>query len=296
MPTRNHPSIQLGLGLGVFQGGGDNEAARSARFRAYRRSLRYLRVSALLPISRETDSSAIYTVSLIPLKFQYDRVIILMGIFRRHAPYLPTLVTMERGEPPQEHFGHSAIRWLAGPPESNSTRQKDAPLSQQGHGWPMGKLAVEIYERIASELEREDVMNMRLVNREFEKNVSGIFYQVAVVPFRAQIYMMMMPRKEDGGNGTAKAAATPNEDKDHGSQYGNYLNVTEKDLYNGMKVFRAWGTHIRKFAMTFEADEGKGRSIFCSKFYRKYPWKTIPSMFLQVMIWSGFVAFGQTQC
>ena len=172
---------------------------------------------------------------------------------------------MKRGEPPQPHLGHAPIRWLATPADCNPKSQLDV-LFHNDQGWPIHKLPVEIYERIASGIDREDLMNCRLVNREFEKNFSGAFYQVAVVPFGAQIYIMMMPHSKDDGKGKGKAKATPNEDKDLGAQYGNYLNLTDKDLYDGMKVFRAYGAHIRKFAMTFEVDEGKCLSTFCSMF------------------------------
>lgn len=31
----------------------------------------------------------------------------------------------------------------------------------------------------------------------------------------------------------------------------------EKTLHDGMKVFQAWGPHIKKFAMAFDVEEGK---------------------------------------
>ena len=30
-----------------------------------------------------------------------------------------------------------------------------------------------------------------------------------------------------------------------------------KTLHDGMKVFQAWGPHIKKFAMAFDVEEGK---------------------------------------
>ena len=31
----------------------------------------------------------------------------------------------------------------------------------------------------------------------------------------------------------------------------------EKTVHDGMKVFQAWGPHIKKFAMAFDVEEGK---------------------------------------
>ena len=31
----------------------------------------------------------------------------------------------------------------------------------------------------------------------------------------------------------------------------------EKTIHDGMKVFQAWGPHIKKFAMAFDVEEGK---------------------------------------
>lgn len=39
----------------------------------------------------------------------------------------------------------------------------------------------------------------------------------------------------------------------------------EKTLHDGMKVFQAWGPHIKKFAMAFDVEEGK--LIACCTIY-----------------------------
>lgn len=156
-------------------------------------------------------------------------------------------------------MSHNSFVWLSGPPDSILSSPVEAMSSQPVLRWPMGMVPVELFHRIARELSREDVMNMRLVSREFEKNVSELFYRVVVVPFRAQIYLTNIARDDcvSSGKGKGKAEEMPGKKHRDGLQYDDYTNRTEKGLYDGMKVFKAYGHVIEKFAMTFEADEGK---------------------------------------
>lgn len=167
---------------------------------------------------------------------------------------------MNAGESPQQHYGHFDIRWLADAPDENSSHCVDAPRGKDGKGWPIGEVPTEIFQRIAEELSWEDLLNMRCVNHEFDMKVSGFIFKAVVVPFRRQIYSAkaldeMVHPKDLKGKGKAKQ--DPVDDQHlHMVKHGYYSNVKDKDMYNGMEVFNAWGPHIRKFAMSFEVNEG----------------------------------------
>ncbi|KAI9740731.1 MAG: hypothetical protein M1818_004696 [Claussenomyces sp. TS43310] len=75
---------------------------------------------------------------------------------------------------------------------------------------------------------------MRLVNHEFEEKLSEVLFQTVVVPFRSEIYGFLDERTEDGEN-DRRGAAVVLQDK-------------------GMRVFRGFGQHIRRFAISFEVD------------------------------------------
>ena len=203
----------------------------------------------------------VYTITLIPASYYLERVIELVDIFQKRAPYIPTLVTMKPGEPPQEHYGHFDIRYLADAPCENSSHHVDAPLGMDGKGWPVDGVPTEIFQRIAEELSWDDLLNMRCVNHEFDSKVSGFVFKAVVVPFRRQIYSAKahdeIVHKQDL-KGKGKATHDPVDDQHlHMVKHGYYSNVKDKDIYNGMEVFTAWGSDIRKFAMSFEVNEGK---------------------------------------
>lgn len=200
-------------------------------------------------------------MTLFPVSFSLAKIIKLVDIFQKRAPYVPTLVTMNPGEPPQQHYGHFDISGLADAPDENSSHHVDAPPSKDGKGWPMGEVPTEIFQRIAEELSWDDLLNMRRVNHEFEMKISGFIFKAVVVPFRRQIYSAttddeIVHTKDLKGKG--KATHDPVDDQHlHMVKHGYYSNVKDKDIYNGMEVFNAWGPHIRKFAMSFEVNEGK---------------------------------------
>jgi hypothetical protein len=108
----------------------------------------------------------------------------------------------------------------------------------------MEVLPIELYELIASYLPRSSILNMRLVNKEFDKSVSGYLFKTVVVPFKPEIYgILPEPRLA----GIADAQNRANE-----MLQGSVM-VQDK----GMRVFQGFGRHIRKFAMSFELDENK---------------------------------------
>lgn len=145
--------------------------------------------------------------------------------------------------------------------QSPSGTREQTPASQslptKHHpGWPIDALPTELFEKIAGDLARDDISNMRLVNHEFEKKVSGFLFKAVVVPFQRQIY----------GISTRKAIRKKaaihydNEDKaeENGYKHGNERTEPhEGDDHDGMEVFKAWGPHIKKFAISFEFDEGE---------------------------------------
>lgn len=135
-------------------------------------------------------------------------------------------------------------------PASHSLLTKCRP------GWPMHALPTELFEKIAGDLARDDILNMRLVNHEFEKKVSGFLFKTVVVPFQRQIY----------GITTCKTIHKQvsdwfdDEDTDEemeGRGENEHIKPRDDDDHDGMEVFKAWGPHIKKFAISFEFDEGE---------------------------------------
>lgn len=168
---------------------------------------------------------------------------------------------MNPGEPPQQHYGQFDISWLTDARDENLSDHMGAPPCKDGKGWPVGEVPTEIFQRIAEELSWDDLLNMRCVNHEFDMKVSGFIFKAVVVPFRRQIYSAkahdVIVHKEDL-KGKGKATHDPDDDQHlHMVKNGYYSNLKDKDMFNGMEVFNAWGPHIRKFAMSFEVNEGK---------------------------------------
>ena len=136
-------------------------------------------------------------------------------------------------------------------------------LGPSGHGWPAGLLPLEIFSRVATYLPRDAILNMRLVNHEFERNMASAAFETVVVAFRPEIYGMMVldsyPAMNSKGKGKGKARATGADgiDISHGP-YNEYCGeANPKAICNGMKVFQSLGAQMKKFAMTFEVDERK---------------------------------------
>ena len=107
-----------------------------------------------------------------------------------------------------------------------------------------GMLPVEIFQLIIEYLPRSSIQNMRCVNKEFEKNISAYLFKVVVVPFKPEIYGIA---PETTLTGSADAKTRANE----------ILPGSVMLLDKGMRVFQGFGSHIRKFAMSFEFDEKK---------------------------------------
>ena len=67
-----------------------------------------------------------------------------------------------------------------------------ASLGPNRLGWPRDSLPLEVFHNIAGHLSRDDLLQMRMVNREFERKTSNIVFHTVVVPFRPEIYGMMI--------------------------------------------------------------------------------------------------------
>lgn len=133
-------------------------------------------------------------------------------------------------------------------------------------GWPAQQIPVEIYDMIAKNLPREDVQNLRLVNREFDAKLAGSYFKVVVVPFRPEFEALygslsINPGHESYENRlslvlkgqSAEGKATDNE----GQQ--NIVKDRKSDtslLSDGYRVFEQFGAScMRKFALALELNE-----------------------------------------
>lgn len=94
--------------------------------------------------------------------------------------------------------------------------QKSNLRSQKKHCqspdfWRTCDIPVEIFEIIAISLSRDDLLRMRLVNRDFEKKISRHVFRTVVVPFKPNIYGMVdkETRKIEIKLGDSRAEAQP---------------------------------------------------------------------------------------
>jgi hypothetical protein len=119
------------------------------------------------------------------------------------------------------------------------------PASAQ---WPPGAMPTELFEEIASYLDRDDIKSMRLVCREFDRYISQVLFKTVVVPFNTEIYGMLGQEKPDlKGKGKIRVE----------NKSLKWKNANGDDVYNGhgLDVFRGFGKHISKFGMSFEVRE-----------------------------------------
>lgn len=136
-------------------------------------------------------------------------------------------------------------------------------------------LPVEMCDMVGSFLPRDDVLNLRLVDKSTEMLFSGLAFRSVVVPFRPEIYRMLamdqsalfipagITKSNLNDKGKGKAPLVPS-DEDLSIQ--TRLAKLRGNDYDGMKIFKAWGSHIRKFAMTFDLDQGESAIHFFNPF------------------------------
>ncbi|ESZ93505.1 hypothetical protein SBOR_6108 [Sclerotinia borealis F-4128] len=108
---------------------------------------------------------------------------------------------------------------------------KETYMMTSQNGWESKKIPMEIFNLIIAHLPRSTIQSMRLVNHEFEANVSGYLFKYAVVPFRPEIY------------GITSEPSTCQSS----------IMLQDK----GMRIFQGFGRHIKHFAMSFEVDVTK---------------------------------------
>jgi hypothetical protein len=132
------------------------------------------RASSSLSSSLTSNPSRIvYLAELIPRRFRGP----ILQLLRIHAPYIPTVIvrSIRMGQPLSKPIL---------PPVWN------APLGPDGYGWPASSVPLETFEVVAADLSRDDLLNLRMVNQEFEKKVSSRVFRAVVIPFNPDIYAM----------------------------------------------------------------------------------------------------------
>ena len=206
-----------------------------------------------------------YLSEMIPRHYDPATRAQLLHIFKYYAPYVPKAVSMLDSDIPLEHYFASYMSYKDEEP-IGGVPFIEPLLGPGGQGWPKDGVPTEVMEQLVQYLSRDTLQNMRLVNHEFEKKVSSVAFKTVVVPFRPEIYGMMVhdskaqpsKNKDVKGKGKETEIATQTDDEDDKFYpLGSYCKVKAKDVYDGMQVFEAWGSHIKQFAMTFEIDQGK---------------------------------------
>ena len=127
----------------------------------------------------------VFTSELLPRNFSAQKRQAILNIFRTKAPYIPACTNMALGMPSMQYHV-----FYEKPPLDDSPYH--APLGPNSLGWPKDSLPLEVFHNIASHLSRDDLLQMRMVNAEFERKTSNIVFHTVVVPFRPEIYGMMI--------------------------------------------------------------------------------------------------------
>ena len=145
-----------------------------------------LRPSSYLPPLRCLRTRRlVFTTELLPRSFDTQKRRAIINIFRTKAPYVPACINLATGMPSmqyhvfEEKFPTDIVSY-------------HAPLGPHGLGWPKDNLPLEVFHNIAGYLSRDDLLQMRMVNVEFERKISNIIFHTVVVPFRPEIYGMMI--------------------------------------------------------------------------------------------------------
>ena len=221
----------------------------------------------------------VFLSQILPSSFSDLKRFQVTQILLFEAPYVPTCVVKAPGHTPRAFYGnlYDNYRLLSTRAfHSNTLPTKlqepntTMSLGGNGQGWPKNRIPTEIYERITEFLPRDSIETMRLVCKEFEVNVSSMLFQFVVVPFRPEIYGMIITASRrlvtKDVKGKGKAKETDETDKDIGdAPFGIYDQKLKADgVQQGMLVFKGWGPRIQKFAMTFEVDGCKSNTNPCA--------------------------------
>ena len=227
-----------------------------------------------LPLSQTPGNTFVQFLSqLIPRSFDLSKRSELVNILRTGNPKVPSCWVYVNGKSQRLFRGtlRNNLRTLPALPKvSMVTMSSSPPAGVSAVTWPGTSIPVEIFRSITSYLPREDIHSLRLVNQHFEQSVSECLFRTVVVPFRPEIYGMVMASRESRqpqhvqGKGKAVAGQVVGGNGDFGdtsfgdAPFGIYdREVAPGAVINGMKVFQGWGQHIKRFGFAFEVDEGE---------------------------------------
>ena len=207
----------------------------------------------------------VFTSELLPRTFTAQKRRDILGVFRRKAPYVPACISNVPGQPKIQYHvttGRQTLRSLS----------PGMSLATNCQGGSLKELPVEIFEHIARYCSHDTLKKMRLVNKDFENKLSNRVFGTAVVPFNLGIYGMMV--HDNPANvvidmkGKGKFGEPPS-----------LQNFSAKEVDDGMKIFKAWGNNVKKFAMAFEVNEEqlcnhpkKGKYEHHTAFWGPYKW------------------------
>ena len=261
-----------------------------------------------LPLTfRPGQVSTLFLSQLIPKSFDLiKRNKVLSILLKSRTPRLPSCVVYRRKRCPLLFFGSlnnnrlrfsppaSRINQLATSPDKacevdmpKAATFESMPMNTSSKGWPTDNFPVELFTSITNHLSREDIQNMRLVCQHFEKNVSSSLFKVVVVPFRPEIYGLMIgsyqPHRASDSKGKGKMISDRTERSSSELEvapFGLYSRESKvSDVDHGMRVFKGWGSHIQKFALSFEVDEEiltrppeKSTHQTHETFWGEFPW------------------------
>lgn len=165
------------------------EAIRLSLARQMDRQANYVpspRPSSYLPPFRYLCTRRlVFTSELLPRSLGAQKRRAILTIFRTKAPYIPACINIAPGMPNMQY--HVFDEKL---PVDNVPYH--APLGPKRLGWPKDNLPLEVFHNIAGHLSRDDLLQMRMVNSEFERKTSNTVFHTVVVPFRPEIYGMMI--------------------------------------------------------------------------------------------------------
>ena len=216
----------------------------------------------------------IFISETFPRSFTSRKRSLLTRILRGSSARIPAAVSTSHG--PRKGIAYH----ISQPKSQFRARTKDLPLGPAKRGWPAGCLPVEVFDIIVGYLPRDCIVAMRLVNTEFEMKTSNRLFHTVVVPFRSEIYGMMTHKSEsESVSPTLQARASKSKGKGKAKAQIDEASEEEKVVHDGMKVFEAWGPHIKKFAMAFEVNESnlenapiKGKFEHHTTWWGEYEW------------------------
>lgn len=139
-------------------------------------------LKVLLPNLRDLRTPyLVFTSELLPRSFGSQKRLDIIRILRSKAAYVSACMSMPRT------FSNMQYR-VSYRGTSATSSPFIAPPGPSGRGWPDGNVPTEVIHNIASYLSRYDLLELRLVNHEFERKVSSLVFVSTTAAFRPQIY------------------------------------------------------------------------------------------------------------